>query len=337
MATIHLLSQYVWPDGAPTAIYVDQLAGALAARGLAVILVGGRGSYRAVSRPAPQVPIVRLAHRTGKRGRIAGTFAEYRAVSAALEAYIGERVAADDLVVATTAPPTSIGLATAIRRQRATAIYWLQDYYPEVVRGLFEYPGLFRRWLSTYWDARLRRWDTVVKAAGNLGYDGANAIVIRNWPTLSFSEPVTAIPRTALYSGNLGYCHAINAFVELCRELTHAGYEIRVRGDGPGIAQLPPEIASGPPFSTETELAAALQGAELHLVAADPRIQRGLFPSKIWNSLACGRTLVGSGFAGAMAEELEASRAAPFATHLGSWCDFLCALADGKAKGPRSA
>ena len=47
--------------------------------------------------------------------------------------------------------------------------------------------------------------------------------------------------------------------------------------------------------------------AETHLVAAHPRIQGAVFPSKLWNSLAAGRRILYSGFAGAMQAELEAS------------------------------
>ena len=62
---------------------------------------------------------------------------------------------------------------------------------------------------------------------------------------------------------------------------------------------------------------------EAHLVAAHPNITRGVFPSKIWNSIALGRRLICTGFAGEMAKELEESRRAPFESHLDYWVQFI--------------
>ena len=70
-ASVHVLSQYLWPDDAPTGIYAEQLADSLAAAGVEVRLVGGQGSYRRGRRVAPRTPIVRLKHYEGRRGRLA--------------------------------------------------------------------------------------------------------------------------------------------------------------------------------------------------------------------------------------------------------------------------
>ncbi len=119
------------------------------------------------------------------------------------------------------------GPAESIHGKGAKAIYWLQDYYPELLRTLWNYPQPIRSVAHTYCDNRLGRWDLVVKAAGNLFYHGENARVIRNWPTIDVGKPEPAIPKTALYSGNLGYCHHIPSFLNLCEELRAEGYSIR--------------------------------------------------------------------------------------------------------------
>ena len=55
MGRYHILSQYVWPDGAPTAIYAEQLAERLRVRGAEVL---------------HEIPIAfRWLHRTSHRGR----------------------------------------------------------------------------------------------------------------------------------------------------------------------------------------------------------------------------------------------------------------------------
>ena len=58
-----------------------------------------------------------------------------------------------------------------------------------------------------------------------------------------------------------------------------------------------------------------------------PKIQRAIFPSKIWNSIAAGRRLICTGFAGEMATELEDTKRAPFGSHLEQWTRLLVDLA----------
>src|SRR5450759_3715820 len=106
------------------------------------------------------------------------------------------------IVVVTSAPPTTIGLIRQIRKRGARGVYWLQDFYPELIRGVVDFPLALRRRFSATWRARLAEWDCVVKAAGNIGYHGANARVIRNWPTLDLGEPRPFRRGTATFSGN---------------------------------------------------------------------------------------------------------------------------------------
>lgn len=326
MGRIHLLNQYLWPDGAPTGIYTEMLAGRLAADGLDVALVGGGGSYRASTRPAPATPIVRLRAQRGQRGSHASTFAEYWSVNSAFAGYIRREVRAGDVVVVSSAPPLTIHLHRAIHERSALAVYWLQDYYPELLRGVWDYPSPIRAWLARHWDRHLAAWDRVVKSAANLGYRGANAATIRNWPTLAFTEVPPPEPKTALYTGNFGYGHDVPSFVAECSTLHERGVRIVVRGDGPGIGRLPAWIETGPAFASEAELRAALVRHGLHLVAAHPEIRTAIFPSKIWNSLAAGREVIGTGFVGEMADELEATRRAPFREHIGQWVQLLAGI-----------
>ena len=148
----------------------------------------------------------------------------------------------------TSAPPSTVTFAPLLKERRALSIYWLQDYYPEILRGLRDYPRSIRNALSTYWNRSLGRWDYVIKIAANLGYSGKNSMVIRNWPTLTFGQLGLPEPKTALYSGNLGYCHDLASFISKSKELAESGYQICVRGDGPGVLQLPNWIKVGPPF-----------------------------------------------------------------------------------------
>ena len=92
-----------------------------------------------------------------------------------------------------------------------------------------------------------------------------------------------------------------------------------MRSDGRGAWQLPAWLQPLPLENDPIKLRDDLLRHEVHLVAANPRITQAIFPSKIWNSLAAGRQLVCTGFAGAMEDELAVVRRAPFHRHLSQW------------------
>jgi hypothetical protein len=327
MPTFHILTQYIWPDGGPDGLYAEQLAARLHQRGCDVRLVGGKGSYRPSGREKPEVPLIYLDHYCGRRGNLAQTFIEYGAVKRAFENYIGQAVQRDDVVVVTSAPPTSVRLASCIRRRRAHAVYWLQDYYPELIRAIREYPRPFRRAFGRYWDGQLSKWHRVVKIGANLGGPLHNSVVIRNWPTLKFEKSTQPEPLTALYSGNLGYGHDISSLVAACSALRDEGYKISIRADGRGVPHLPAWLKARPLHSNPEELKNDLIRHEVHLIAAHPRITRAIFPSRIWNSIAAGRRLLCTGFTGEMATELEAAKSASFEQHLDQWVSLLLPMA----------
>lgn len=326
MSRTHILNQYLWPDGAPTAIYAEQLALALVDVGVEVVLAGGTGLYRPSSRLRPPLSLVAVNHFQGRRGRLSSVAREYASLTAAYRRYIDTQVASSDVVIISSAPPTTIALHQDLHRKGARAIYWLQDYYPELLRGLFDYPRLARAALSAIWDRELAAWDVVVKAAGNLAYQGSNATVIRNWPTLTFNEQRPAVPWTALYSGNLGYGHDVAALVEQCRLLIAQGFRLTIQGDGPGMAKLPAWLETLPPVESDEELTRSYLRSEVHLVAGHPKITGAVFPSKIWNTLASKRRLICTGFAGSMAEELKEALHCDPTQHLAEWCKLVVAM-----------
>lgn len=330
---VHLITQYLWPTAVPCGIYAEELADRLRADGYDVVLVWAGTEYRRTERPAPATPIITLPSYKGRRGSHLSVLRGYFSVAAAFRDYIREHVQRGDLVIVTSGPPPSVRLHRAIHERGATAFFWLQDYYPELIRGVWDYPKPLRAWLGGYWHRHMAQWDRVVKCATNLDYHGANAMVIRNWATLEFPEAVTPEPKTALYTGNFGYGHDVECFVAECAKLRDRGYRITVRGDGPGMKKLPDWIDAGPPYATVGELHEALQRHEIHLVAAHPKIRGAIFPSKIWNSLAAGREVIGSGFEREMADELEATRRAQFREHRAQW-EQLVAEAMGKASQP---
>jgi hypothetical protein len=328
---VHVLSQYLWPDDAPTGLYAEQLADALLAAGFSVQLVGGEGRYREGRRVPPRTPVTRVPHFEGRRGSLPSTAREYESVRRAFASYIRRAVAPGDVVIITSAPPTTLFLHAALKKRGAIGIYWLQDYYPQLIRGVWDAPAPARAVLARFWGRELAKWPHIVKAAGNLGYHGTNTVVIRNWHTLELGEPRPAQPKTALYSGNLGYGHDLPSFLALCEKLRADGFTITVRGDGPGMSRLPAWIQAAPPVADPQELIRSYWEAEVHLVAGHPRFPDAVFPSKFWNALATGRPVLASGMVGVMAEELEAARQSDFRSHLPRWRDFVVGILRGRS------
>ena len=333
--TVHVLSQYLWPDDAPTGIYAEQVADAIAEDGVRVRLVGGQGQYREGRRPAPHTRIERVMHFEGRRGKLISSAREYESVRKAFQSYISSQVGSGDIVVVSSAPPTTLLLERTIRERDALGVYWLQDYYPELVRGVWDAPAPVRRLFDCYWIRELRSWAHVVKAAGNLGYDGLNATIIRNWNTLDLGSSVPYCPKTALYAGNLGYGHHVPSFVALCQTLHDQGIAIQVRGDGPGVSRLPEWIQVAAPFVEPRDTIRAYWEAEMHLIAGHPVFGGAVFPSKFWNAHATGRPVLASGFTGVMATELAVARVSDFRSHLAQWKRFLLCLVDDPTRTGR--
>src|SRR5207302_3100507 len=139
------------------------------------------------------------------------------------------------------------------------------DYYPELIRGIHEYPATLRHAFSRYWDRFLSEWDCVVKIGANLGGPQHNSVVIRNWPTFIFEETAPFESGTALYSGNLGYGHDVDLLVAACEELRDAGYRITVRADGRGVRRLPAWLPTQPLHTNPEKLKRDLLRHEIHL------------------------------------------------------------------------
>jgi hypothetical protein len=140
-------------------------------------------------------------------------------------------------------------------------------------------------------------------------------------------EPNTAIvpAKTALYTGNLGITHDVDALVRECYRLQEAGYQINFRADGPGLEKLPDSLKafSKGVFKDTPSLVQALYEHEIHLITGTVGTDESSFPSKIWNSLASGRRVVACGFSGKMKEEFDAIMASDYKTHLPDFANFI--------------
>jgi hypothetical protein len=319
---VHLLSQYIWPDGSPTCIYTENLAEDLADQGLQVVFVGGKGRFRASSRAKPDnVQIHELNSLVLTRGNLLSIFCEYLSYIWYAARYLRARVDKTDAVIVTSAPFFSLILRYFIP-SGALKIYWLFDYFPPALSIIFRLPLLIKRVADSLWSYELSKWDRVIKIAGNLGYHGDNQIVQRLWPTIHISEGVIEesddTAKSALYAGNLSLIHDVPMLVQKCRELRDNGYRILFSADGPGVKKLPEWIEKRSTGIDDLRFAKLLAEHSIHLIVGTPRLEDYCFPSKIWNSLAVNRKVVACAMSKEMLREFEECLASPFREHRGS-------------------
>ncbi len=311
---IHVINHHFWPDGSPSAVLEEELADALRDRGFDTVLVCGSGSFHDVTRPEPASPIIRLGSgETGARDRQGSILRDYHRFFRAVKRYVRSSVGPGDAVLATSSPFLNSFLARTIRRTVPSArlVFHLHDYLPSNLKSLslpHRLASPVVRWLV---DRSLARWDLVVSCAANIAYHGPNSVVARFWPTIAASERrVDRSVRRALYAGNLGIAHDIDAFVTEITRLRDEGWQVDVHGDGPGVALLPDWVSTAGLVSGEAYLD-ILYSHPLHLVVGVRGNGTGAFPSKTINSLHVGAEVRPCGFLPEMLEELRALQAIP--------------------------
>lgn len=138
-------------------------------------------------------------------------------------------------------------------------------------------------------------------------------------------NPAIVPEKAALYTGNLGITHDVDALVKECEQLQKSGYQINFHADGPGMEKLPDSLKklSKGVFKDTPSLVQALYDHEIHLITGTVDTDESSFPSKIWNSLASGRRVIACGFSGKMKEEFDYIMASDYKTHLPDFAGFI--------------
>ncbi|MCL2470164.1 MAG: hypothetical protein FWF25_00265 [Propionibacteriaceae bacterium] len=311
---IHVLNHHFWPDGSPAAVLEEELADSLREMGYETVLVAGSGSFHETTRPAPKSPIIRLRSKErGKRNSQVAILYDYWRFWKAAKAYIKARVCSGDALLATSSPFLNIFLIGVVRRHApgAVAICHLHDYLPSNLRSLSIVHRLAAPFLKVVTDHFLTRWDLVLSCAGNIAYKKSNCVVARFWPTIQGPLP-TDVPRTrrALYAGNLGIAHDVDALFRQMERLHDDGWGIDFYGDGPMMDKLPAFVDKHP-FVSGDDYVKLLCSHPIHFVTGVGRDGTGAFPSKTYNSLYVGAQVVPCGFRPEMLAELERLRKIP--------------------------
>lgn len=325
MNRIHIINQYVYPDGSPVCIVVEQIASYLHDNhNTDIIMVGGSGKYRPSNRPKPDFPLISLPTASFKRENMIDILKEYFAVFRAFKKYVKDNVKDGDTLVITSSPFLNIMLRDLVKNKKVRTIFWLFDYFPSSMKSM-KIPFLYN-FIKIWWNKSLEKYDSVIKISGNLGYFGNNFVVHRLWNMIDIQADSSIIPeKKALYAGNLGIAHDVESLVKECEKLRDDGYEINIRADGPGIKKLPDWLKAKTKdlYENTEDLIRAFHEHEIHLITGTPGTDELSFPSKSWNSIASRRTLIACGFSGAMLEELEIAVKSDYKMHLPNCATYI--------------
>jgi colanic acid biosynthesis glycosyl transferase WcaI len=233
------LNRFFYPDHAPTAELLSDVAFALAERGFDVSVITSRQHYEKADAELPRrqnirgVEITRVWTSTHGRLRLAGRSADYLTFYLSSAWHVWRTAQAGDVIVAKTDPPLlSVPMSIIAKLKGAYLVSWLQDLFPEVAEALSVGGGLGR--LATAVLRPLRNWSlrsaavNVVVGEGMalrlqaLGLPPEKIKVIGNWADSALIAPLPAeesalrqewIPRDRFvvgYAGNLGRAHDID-------------------------------------------------------------------------------------------------------------------------------
>ena len=315
------INRFYWPDEPATAQLLTDLAEALAARQLAVVVITSHPASPAVpaeeTRRGVRILRVRGSRWAGRLGLV-GKAADYGSFYVAALWRLALTAQRGDLVVAMTDPPLlGVGAWAIAGLRRTRLVHWAQDIYPELA---IELAG--QRWLRVLRPLRNLAWrraDRCVTLGADMaavfaeaGVSGDKLSVAPNWAPAGLTpQPARSADalRTAwgltdkfvvAYSGNLGRVHDLTpvlAVAEALREEPRIAFVFIGAGAQRGALQADASRRGLSniqfrPAQPRTHLAAALALGDVHLVTLLPGCARYVFPSKLAGVAAVGRPVV---------------------------------------------
>jgi len=320
-----LVNQFYPPDMAPTGQHLHDLARCLVARGHHVTVLCSRRSYDGGGEyPAEAmldgVRVWRLpAFGYGRRG--AARAADYVSFHVATVLQARQHGSFDITLSLTTPPYIGWTVFRVLGQRGGVRAHWVMDVYPDVLaahgglrsQGIVyrALAGLARRQfagaalvlaLGPRMSARVARYISVetrlewVPLWGTTGDSTGNDTQFqamrerRRWRD---GESVL------LYSGNMGLGHRVGEFLAAAGQLGASGPIWAFAGGGQRLDEVKAYAAANPaarvevlPYVPQTEVAASLRAADVHLVSLRSGWEGLIVPSKLQAAFASGRPVI---------------------------------------------
>jgi len=313
------INRFYWPDSPATAQLLTDLAEALAARSVSVIVVTTGTSKMPAAETHRGVAIVRLSQRQLYPASLWRRMRDCEQFRRGVRAWLEGNLEKEDILVSLTDPPLiGVTVTKMARRKGARMIHWVQDIFPEIAANVFGIPllNLLRASRDQAW-----RGASLCVTPGEAmrdfivarGVPQARTIAIPNWAPVGLA-PVSAETVAAwkarhqladkfvvMYSGNLGRAHDFNWCVPLAETFRNDPRIVfAFVGMGPRLATLEAAVAEAGlanvhflPPAPRADLAALLSAGDVHVVSIRAGCETLVFPSKLAGISAVGRpTLV---------------------------------------------
>lgn len=307
-----LINQFFWPDSAPTARFLTDLARAVQSSGeVEVTAICGATAYGATDpTPPPHARILRPSASRFSRSTLGRIFSYASFLAGA--AVAGFRVGRPDTVVTLTTPPLTSVFGRILKLLRGCRHFiWEMDVYPDIAVdvGAFQPRSLLTSIIGALADWSRRNADGIIV----LGDDMKARLIARdipehkihvagNWADGSEIAPLPFPPGPLVihYSGNFGLAHDLDTIAAVIRRFSNdPRFQFVFAGGGVRRTQLEKicrdehiSNASFPPYSTRAALAQHLSEGHLGLVTQLPQTCGSIVPSKVYGILAAGRPLL---------------------------------------------
>ena len=312
------INRFYWPDAPATAQLLTDLAEALAAQSITVIVATTGSSDLPLTETQRGVAITRLSQRRAHQASLwqrAGDFLRFRR---ALQIWLEANLEREDAVVCLTDPPLIGSLAASIaNRKGARVIHWVQDIFPEIAVNVFGLPVL--NFFRGSRDAAWRRAGVCVTPGETMrdfviarGVSPTRTAVIPNWAPIGLApaapEAVVlwkakhslAEKMVVMYSGNLGRAHDFTWVAPLAKSFRE---DPRVAfvfvGGGPRLTSVQNAVNEAGlanvhfiPSASRSDLSVVLSAGDAHLVSIRAGCENLVFPSKLAGIAAVGKPAI---------------------------------------------
>jgi putative colanic acid biosynthesis glycosyltransferase WcaI len=326
---ILLLNQFFWPDAAPTAQLLGDVARNFAGQGHDVTAICGSSSYvrsnptqagmpvlRGTGIPAcvglkSPLRIIRIPSISFGHGKAAKLFSYATFYLGTL--FHSLLLARPDIILCLTTPPFLSVIGLIVKKLRGVRYYiWEMDMYPEVAIDL----GFLRReshltrllaWLSKLARTNAERVIALGECMrGRLiasGVPDAKIEVAENWADGSRIHPSDCSPRLPielLYSGNLGLAHDLHTIAGAMLQLRSDNrFRFRIAGGGPSRQLLEDfcrdnaiSVVSFSQYREQDAFGRSLAECDIGLVTQNAACYGSVVPSKVYTVMAAGRPIL---------------------------------------------